>query len=79
MKRKHSGRFSFKRSRAVMNKSDELTSSRVTNTCILNPIHEVSWSDIRLITSQYSIQDPFDEFLFDTATATTTTAIHHLE
>ncbi len=71
-KRKNANRFSFKRGAGGAGKgcSDDRKSS--TSTCILNPIHEVSWSELRLINSQYSIQDPFDEFPYETAAATCT-------
>lgn len=57
-KRKNATRFSFKPS----SKAGDVDRRFSTSTCILNPIHEVSWSELRLINSQYSIQDPFDEF-----------------
>lgn len=84
MKWKRAHRYSFKRSGSTGRSSttvrarrarvvgEEMTSSsnHITSPCLLNPIHEVSWSELSLIHSQYTFQeDSLDEFPFDTATA----------
>ncbi len=69
IKRKNANRFSFKRG-AGSGGGRGHDDRKSTSTCILNPIHEVSWSELRLINSQYSIQDPFDEYPYEHAAST---------